>query len=207
MPEQNEIDRQIALLEAEYHKGNYSAAEIRDRLVRYFIDVMGLTGPQATRQADEMMTSWGPISMGQTEKASDPFTAYRQAIGIGGKVNLNPAEQYQEGLFNPLMNLFNTNQRLFDPTSPLGKAGNVGKMYGTFSDFYGATPAGEPGISATAGRMLSNIFGASPEQKGAKGLGYEPGQVNKLTGEAGAVAGGVGRGRGAAASITRARRW
>jgi len=105
------------------------------------------------------------------ERETDPFTAYRNQLGLGGKTTYNPAEQYQMGQFNPLMNLFNTSRRLYDPAE--GPLAGKTVAPSTFTDYYNS--------ARTAGRgavdILKDIFGATAAQKtgvGEAGLGYEP---------------------------------
>ena len=123
------------------------------------------------------------------ELASDPFTAYLEKLGIGGKTAYNPAERYQANLFDPLKSLYDINQRLYNPLSDTAAQG---KEYGTFSDFLesiGGAGGGQP-LYAGAGRQLKSIFGFTPQQKQTPG--FEPGRYD--VDSAGEAAGGMNPG-------------
>jgi len=108
------------------------------------------------------------------EVATDPWTGYLNRLGIGGKVNYNPAERYQASLFQPLQNMY-------DISEVQARAGMGPQKYTTLSDYL--TGAGMPtagtgakGMTPLFGQaagLLKNLFGATPEQQGF--FGYEPG--------------------------------
>jgi hypothetical protein len=116
------------------------------------------------------------------ETQTDPFTAYLNRLGIGGKMAYNPAQQYQVGLYDPLKSIYDVQQRLHGAGAVLQ---DPNKMPATFSDYMSKTGAGVGGLVESARGQLQNIFGATPEQKASigsnVGMNYEPSQYDTGT--------------------------
>lgn len=134
------------------------------------------------------LTAWEMAHAAGTELATDPYTAYLERLGIGGKQFYNPAEQYQEALFDPFYSLYGTEARL---QGPGGVMQDPTKQSATFTDFLTRIGGGLAGLTQGALGQMKSIFGATPEQKLT--MGYEPGQYE--AGSSGEARGGMDPGQ------------
>uniref|UniRef100_A0A6H2A0P8 Uncharacterized protein n=1 Tax=viral metagenome TaxID=1070528 RepID=A0A6H2A0P8_9ZZZZ len=122
----------------------------------------------------------------QTEKVYDPYTAYLQQIGIGGRQYLNPAEQYQRGLYDPLQTMYGLQQRY-----QLLPGAGVPAPGGSFVDYASQFGGDRAAVGQRARQLLNALYSTNPTARGEEGFAYEPRFGETGAGQGVIAAGGV----------------
>jgi len=117
---------------------------------------------------------WG-AGLGQTEAAYDPFTAFLQMLGLGGKSYYTPQEQYEIGQYRPLENLYNLQGRMAG-VEPAYAPGTTPGSENPFVDFLTKLSGQGQTASTQAVKVLTSILGWNPEQREQAEVTYNPSQ-------------------------------
>ncbi len=122
-------------------------------------------------------TTGGGTTM-PTDMVMGPYAEYLKARGLGGMAYLNPAQQYQAGLYNPLRSLFETQYSMYGIPGYGG-----GAQTPDWASFVGQQGgAGRQGIYGGFANALQQLLGATPENRAIGGLTFEPTAYNETTG-------------------------
>lgn len=124
--------------------------------------------PGGTPPGGSPPAAQGPLTDLQNVEATyDPYTAFLQQIGIGGRTYLNPAEQYKQSLVQPIDVLKSLQEKM-------GMALMGAPAAQSFTDY--ASPfLNAPGnIYSKARELWGTLMGQSPTRRGEGGFAYEP---------------------------------
>ena len=120
--------------------------------------------PTTTPTGQTGQTALGGAGLAQTEDVYDPFTAFLQMLGLGGRNYYSPQERYNVGQYDPLSNLFGIQ----------GRMGTVDPSYAPSSGYFADYAGGVGDVYQKARELLSGIFGMGTEQRGQAETVYEP---------------------------------
>uniref|UniRef100_A0A6M3KLW5 Uncharacterized protein n=1 Tax=viral metagenome TaxID=1070528 RepID=A0A6M3KLW5_9ZZZZ len=107
---------------------------------------------------------WEMVQMERNPNNPDYSTGYMKALGLMGRQQLNPWEQYQANAYGDLSNLWGQG-------NTMAAMGYGGMKTDPFMANWGAQMAQDPSqMYGYARNMLNNVMGMTPDQRGQVGM-------------------------------------